>query len=36
MSDLVIRPVTTAADRKRFVDLVWEVYKRWKHSTGRV
>ena len=27
MSDLVIRPVTTRADRKRFVDLVWDVYK---------
>ena len=27
MPELVIRPVTTAADRKRFVDLVWEVYK---------
>jgi GNAT superfamily N-acetyltransferase len=27
MSDLVIRPVTTSADRKRFVDLVWDVYR---------
>ncbi|GAA4028479.1 hypothetical protein GCM10022281_04260 [Sphingomonas rosea] len=27
MSDLVIRPVLTKADRKRFVDLVWDVYK---------
>jgi hypothetical protein len=27
MSDLVIRPVSTAADRKRFVDLVWDVYR---------
>ena len=23
---LAIRPVTTAADRRRFVDLLWEVY----------
>jgi hypothetical protein len=27
MSDLVIRPVTTKADKSRFVDLVWDVYK---------
>lgn len=27
MSDLVIRPITTKADKKRFVDLVWDVYK---------
>nr|WP_314442754.1 N-acetyltransferase [uncultured Sphingomonas sp.] len=27
MSDLVIRPVTTKADKKRFVDLVWDVYR---------
>jgi hypothetical protein len=27
MSDLIIRPVISAADRKRFVDLVWDVYK---------
>lgn len=27
MSDFVIRPVVTAADRKRFVDLVWDVYR---------
>ena len=27
MSDLVIRPVQSKADRKRFVDLVWDVYK---------
>ena len=27
MSDLVIRPVATAADRKRFVDLAWDVYQ---------
>ncbi|WP_300972849.1 N-acetyltransferase [Sphingomonas sp. LHG3406-1] len=27
MSNLVIRPVTTTADRKRFVDLVWDVYR---------
>jgi GNAT superfamily N-acetyltransferase len=27
MSDLVIRLVMTKADRKRFVDLVWDVYK---------
>ncbi len=26
MSGIVIRPVVTAADRKRFVDLVWAVY----------
>ena len=26
MSELVIRPVTTKADKKRFVDLVWDVY----------
>ncbi|NJC05290.1 GNAT superfamily N-acetyltransferase [Sphingomonas kaistensis] len=27
MSDLVIRPVTTKADKKRFVDLAWDVYQ---------
>jgi hypothetical protein len=27
MNDLVIRPVLTKADRKRFVDLVWAIYK---------
>src|SRR5687767_3388925 len=27
MSALVIRPVITKADKKRFVDLVWDVYK---------
>ena len=27
MTALAIRPVTTAADRRRFVDLAWEVYR---------
>lgn len=27
MSDLTIRPITTKADRKAFVDFVWTVYK---------
>ena len=27
MSDVTIRPVVTKADRKHFVDFVWEVYK---------
>ena len=27
MSDVTIRPVVTKADRKRFVDLAWDVYK---------
>jgi GNAT superfamily N-acetyltransferase len=27
VSDLIIRSVTGAADRKRFVDLVWDVYR---------
>jgi GNAT superfamily N-acetyltransferase len=27
MSDLIIRPVTSKADRKRFIDLAWDVYR---------
>lgn len=27
MSDLIIRPVASKADRKRFVELVWDVYR---------
>jgi hypothetical protein len=31
MSDLIIRPVQSKSDRKRFVDLVWDVYKNDPH-----
>ena len=27
MSDIILHPVTTKSDRKRFVDFAWEVYK---------